>query len=247
MSARSLGGEAEAIFRRHGVRDPASGAGDRHRHEESRNKASPLESEISAGPSQALSRQEVLARAGQNGRRMFVILEGGLASYHEPKGEKAQICAFHFPGDIVPFGWPDAEMPITLKAVTDAKVRVFTEEALEALFQRDSKRSLALFSRICARTLRQQEALYLPRRRSVEGRPGQLPFGPRTALGVREGARLQVSLPMRRCEIASFLGLRSETLSRIFARWREVGLIESGELREITFPNIDRLQAIGKD
>ena len=212
MSARSLGGEAEAIFRRHGVRDPASGVGDRRRHDESRDKASLLESEFSAGPCQALNRQEVLARSSQSGRRIFVILEGGLASYHEPKGGKAQICAIHFPGEIVPFGWPGAVMPIALKAVTDAKVRVFTEEALEALFQRDAKRSLALFSKICAATLRQQEALYLQRRRSVEGRLANFLLDLGQHLGVREGRRLQVSLPMRRCEIASFLGASKRDL-----------------------------------
>jgi CRP/FNR family transcriptional regulator len=196
---------------------------------------------------QRLARNQVLAGEGQVGRQVFAVVEGALASYRSGEDGKPQVFAFHFPGDLITLAWPDGVMPVTLKAIMASQVFSLTEDALRAVLHRDADCGLALFGLLASHLAGQQGGLFNQHRRSVERRLADFLIESGRHLGVLEGMRLVITLPMRRCEIASYLGLRSETLSRIFARWRAIGLIEQGDLREICFPDVRRLEAIGCD
>ncbi|MNC70056.1 Transcriptional activator protein Anr [compost metagenome] len=50
-------------------------------------------------------------------------------------------------------------------------------------------------------------------------------------------------LPMSRCEIANYLGLTSETVSRLFTRYRDRGLVEIRG-REVLLKDVQRLQQL---
>ena len=63
-------------------------------------------------------------------------------------------------------------------------------------------------------------------------------------LGEQRGPCLNITLPMRRAEIASYLGLRSETLSRVMTRWKTEGLLNLEGLRVMSFPDVRRLEAL---
>lgn len=202
---------------------------------------------LPVGLCQALEQDQVMVDLSDGERGLYAVRQGILASSLILDDGESYVCALHFPGDLVPLGWLEWEHPVTVKAVMDAEVEVFGEAALRRVFQEGSDEAFNFFSSICGLAERQREAFCIQRRRSVEGRLASFLLTLGMHLGVREGRRLCVGLPMRRCEIANYLGLRSETLSRVFARWRSVGLIEPGELRQITFPDIARLKALDRD
>ncbi len=52
---------------------------------------------------------------------------------------------------------------------------------------------------------------------------------------------------MSRTDIASYLGLRTETLSRIIRRWRDRGLIDLESSRRVSIANVKQLEALAQD
>jgi len=199
------------------------------------------------GLRQAFRRDAFLTTKSQGEKRLYSVRRGVLVSSLDPEEGEPLVCALHVPGDFIPVAWLATERPLTVKAVTDAEVDVFAEANLKRFFRDDAESGFALFDSICDMAVRQREAYCILCRLSVEGRLANFLLALGDHLGAREGRCFRVALPMRRCEIANYLGLRSETLSRVFARWRAEGLIEPGELRQITFPDIGRLEAVSRD
>jgi CRP/FNR family transcriptional regulator len=247
MAAQGLGQRTEALPKRSENGDSAGQPANRLRREKRVGAAKGAALSIPKGLRQTLERDEVLASRSGGDKRLYAIKEGLLASFLELDDGKAHVCALHFPGELLPVAWLPGERPVSVKAVTDAEVEVFTEETLCRFFREDSDGGYLFFDQVCDFAVRQREANCILRRLSVEGRLANFLLTLGQHLGVREGQRFHIALPMRRCEIANYLGLRSETLSRVFARWRAEGLIEPGELRQITFPDINRLEAVSRD
>jgi CRP/FNR family transcriptional regulator, anaerobic regulatory protein len=57
-------------------------------------------------------------------------------------------------------------------------------------------------------------------------------------------SRLSIVLPMRRLDIADFLGLTIETVSRTFTIFRNMGLIAMDQANIVTFKDIQKLRAL---
>ena len=247
MAAQGVGERTAALSGSPADGDRAMPASGELRRERRIAAAGPPAQRMPQGVRQTFEREQTLAEGSQGEKRLYAVRQGILVSSLSLNGEDALVSALHFPGDLVPVAWSASERPVTLKAVTDAEVEVFAEDALRRFFQQDAEGGFLFFERICDLLVSQRETNCILRRLSVEGRLASFLLTLGGHLGVREGRRFRIALPMRRCEIANYLGLRSETLSRVFARWRAGGLIEPGELRQITFPDIGRLEAASRD
>ncbi|MEZ5871209.1 MAG: Crp/Fnr family transcriptional regulator [Nitratireductor sp.] len=62
---------------------------------------------------------------------------------------------------------------------------------------------------------------------------------------ISKGGKLTFDLPMTRADMADFLGLTIETVSRQMTRLRKAGVIEIESNRHITIPDVARLERIG--
>ncbi|TIT81046.1 MAG: transcriptional regulator, partial [Mesorhizobium sp.] len=62
----------------------------------------------------------------------------------------------------------------------------------------------------------------------------------------RQGGLRQVELPMSRIDIGDYLGLTIETVSRVFTRLKEKGVIRLLSLRSIEILKRDTLLAMGE-
>jgi len=217
------------------------------RRQAERRAARPIAARMPKGVRKTLGRDQNVAVTGQSERQLYAVRSGILATSLVMDEGDAYVSALHYPGDLVPVAWLETEWPVAVRAVTDAEVEVYSEGALHRFFAEDPEGAFDLFDKVCDLAVRQREDHCLQRRRSVEARLADFLLTLGDHLGVRDGRRFRIALPMRRCEIANYLGLRSETLSRVFARWRGDGLIEAGELRQITFADIGRLEAMSRD
>lgn len=136
-----------------------------------------------------------------------------------PDGRRL-IGAFHVVGDI--FGMENGSTHrFTLQAVVDTTVRLIRRQSLNAIAERDCKLSKQLLDMItCNLKHAEDHVLLLGRKTSPE----------RVAAFILEmDERLAVAgilmLPMSRRDIADYLGLTLETVSRSLSHMRELGIL----------------------
>ena len=201
----------------------------------------------SHGEKRILHPDSVLTKQDQPAERVFAVISGVLASYRLGPEEKPAVYGFHLPGDLITSAWPGGISPVTIKALTEAKVLSFSSEALRAVFIDDPALGFAFFQEAGELLALQQAMFFHQGRTPVEQRVAAFFLDLGLRLGQQRGHCLNITLPMRRAEIASYLGLRSETLSRVMTRWKSEGLLNLEGLKVMSFPDIGRLEALAHD
>jgi CRP/FNR family transcriptional regulator len=178
-------------------------------------------------------------------QRALLGIESGLLAAQSVSGsEKGLVLGFYFPGDLVAVGWPGEPCPTAVRALKDSVVHSFSGQTLRQIFQQQPLLGWSLFDAFCGSQVRQREALLTLVHAPVERRVALFFWHLGGRLGVQEGQALRVPLPMRRCDIASTLGLRSETFCRILSRWKALGLMTVDGLHEVCFPDMERLDSL---
>jgi CRP-like cAMP-binding protein len=172
-------------------------------------------------------RGAILQAEGEKISAIFNITEGLVKTYRLTEDGKRHVLAFLFPGDLVGL-YEDYRYLNTAEAVNTVTAYRLPIAALEKLLERDPALNLAFLSKAC-HDLRQTQRheIMLARR---EARQRLLMFlnmlAPQASAiaGNPQGAVL--SLPMRRLEIADYLGLSPEAVSRGLH-----ALVREGKLR----------------
>ncbi|MCS3758655.1 helix-turn-helix domain-containing protein [Bradyrhizobium centrosematis] len=152
---------------------------------------------------------------------VYQVKNGAVRTYKLLSDGRRQIGAFHLSGDI--FGLENsATHRFTAEAIVDTRVRLIKRQALEAVAENDAVVSRNLLS-MTTKCLQHAEdhMLLLGRKDAFE----------RVAAFILEmEARLAVSdnmmLPMSRRDIADYLGLTLETVSRALSRFRRAGALD---------------------
>jgi CRP/FNR family nitrogen fixation transcriptional regulator len=152
--------------------------------------------------------------------RVYKVLSSSVCTCKDLSDGRRQIVAFYLPGDLFGFECAD-EHTLSAEAVSNAKVLVIKKNALMAVTGCDSRierQVLLLMSRELAR-LQERVLLLL---KNAQERVGEfiLDMEKRAAVGK------YVELPMRRQDIADYLGLTIETVSRILTALEKCGAIE---------------------
>lgn len=145
---------------------------------------------------------------------------------------RRQITSFHTAGDV--FGFEaDGFHSSSAEAIDAAGVRVLRPVAGE----QPNGSLLLLALRSLART--QQHLMVLGRRTASERFASLL-----LDLAERQGDDQRVHLPMQRNDIADYLGITFETVSRILRTFRERGLIHLHSVSDIDILDLDALEAL---
>jgi CRP/FNR family nitrogen fixation transcriptional regulator len=150
---------------------------------------------------------------------------------------RRQIDAFHIPGDV--FGLESAqEYRLSAEAVTDCTVVAFRKSKLESLAASDRSVSQELLAFAMDSMIRAQEhSLLLGRRGAVEKVAGFL-----LDWSEKSASQGTVSLAMTRQDIADYLGLTIETVSRTLSQLERDSVIELPSARQIRVRNLDTLE-----
>jgi CRP/FNR family nitrogen fixation transcriptional regulator len=151
---------------------------------------------------------------------IYQVKSGAVRSYKLLSDGRRQIGAFHVPGDI--FGLENGSVHrFTTEAVVDTTVRLIRRESLDAAAWSDGTLTRSLLC-MTTRNLRHAEdhMLLLGRKTSLERVAAFLIEMDRrlTAAGI-------LALPMSRRDIADYLGLTLETISRSLSHLRELGIL----------------------
>ena len=190
------------------------------------------------GFAMTFSRNEEIFGEEEPADFVYRIIEGAARTMRVLSDGRRQIAAFHLPGDV--FGLEIGELHrFTAEAVTDCKVALVRRPVLDRAVERDAAAARRLWA-LTSRDLAEAQAhLMLLARRGAAERVGAFLVD----LADRTGADDLVELPMSRLDIADYLGLTIETVSRTLTQFERDGSIELPSCRRVVLRNRAALQA----
>jgi CRP/FNR family transcriptional regulator, nitrogen fixation regulation protein len=177
---------------------------------------------------------------GEPADGIYEVQRGAVRSYKTLSDGRRQICAFHLQDDI--FGWENGlNYRFTAEAIVDTTVRVVRRQMLEYVAASDVQVTYNLLS-MATKTLEHAEnqMMLLGRRNSLEKVAAFL-----LEMDRRLSRTGVLALPMTRRDIADYLGLTVETVSRELSQLRASGTLMFSENNQRRIVLIDRQKLQG--
>ncbi len=169
---------------------------------------------------------------------VYKVLSGSVRTYKILSDGRRQIGGFYLPGDV--FGLQFAEEhTFSAEAIADTKVQVVKRSALTALAGRDATIGRELFD-LTSRELRRMQNRILLLVQSAQERVASFLL----EMAERGAAGNVVELPMSRQDIADYLGLTIETISRTLTGLELAAAIEVPASRRIVLRNRSALNRL---
>jgi CRP-like cAMP-binding protein len=139
---------------------------------------------------------------------LYKVISGTIRTSKILNDGRRQIGGFYLPGDV--FGLePGSEHAFSAEAITDAKVLVIKRSAVEALAARDNEAARELWAMTGRELKRVQDHILLLIKTAQERVAAFL-----LEMSERIKSNDEINLPMSRQDIADYLGLTIETVSR---------------------------------
>jgi CRP/FNR family nitrogen fixation transcriptional regulator len=161
---------------------------------------------------------EIYAQGGKSGN-LYKIEFGAVRIYRLLADGRRQISAFHLAGEI--FGFEaDTTHHFFAEAICATRIRVLR------LFSQSNLAGEILPVALQSLVRAQEHLLVLGRQNAVERVAAFL-----VDMSERQGGLRQIELPMSRADIGDYLGLTIETVSRVFSKFRQKGVIRLRSLR----------------
>ena len=179
-----------------------------------------------------------LIQEGEPAREVFTLTEGMLKVYKLMPDGRRQITGFMFPGDLVGLAYGDSYI-YSAEAITGITTCRMRRGSLLALMADHPELEHRLLSRASNELAAAQAQMLLLGRKTARERVASFLVGLAERLGVAQGEPL--ALPMNRGDIADFLGLTIETVSRTLTLMRKAGLIALPDKHSVTITSMDGL------
>lgn len=180
-----------------------------------------------------LKRGEHLFRAADPFESVFAVRTGAIKTYTLSEEGEEQVTGFYLPGEIVGMdGISTAHHASSAKTLDSASVCEIPFAKLEELSTRIPSLQHHFFTLMSREIQADRELHMLLSKKSADDRVAALLLSI-SARHHRRGLSADAfRLPMSRFDIANYLGLAVETVSRIFTRFQQQGLIKA-EGREL--------------
>lgn len=162
---------------------------------------------------------------------LYKVIKGTVRTYKVLNDGRRQIGGFYLPGDIFGLEFAD-EHTLSAETITDAKVLVIKRSALAALSERDAAIGRELHA-LTARELQRVQERILLLIKSAQERVASFLL----EMAERAAADDAIELPMSRQDIADYLGLTIETVSRTLSTLESAAAIEVPSSRRIVLRN----------
>ncbi|MGO9702751.1 MAG: helix-turn-helix domain-containing protein [Xanthobacteraceae bacterium] len=169
---------------------------------------------------------------------VYKVISGGVRTYKILSDGRRQIGGFYLPGDVFGLQFAD-EHTFSAEAISDTKVQVVKRTALTALAGRDATIGRELFD-LTSRELRRMQNRVLLLVKSAQERVASFLL----EMAERAAAGNIVELPMSRQDIADYLGLTIETVSRTLTGLEIASTIEVPTSRRIVLRNRSALNRL---
>jgi CRP/FNR family nitrogen fixation transcriptional regulator len=174
---------------------------------------------------------------GEPADRFYKVLHGAVRTYRILIDGRRQIASFNMPGDFFGLG-PDETHAFSAEAVVDSKILVIRRSAVMAQAERDMDIARRVWG-ITGDELKQVQSHVLLLVKTAKERVAAFLL----EMAARAPGDHQVELPMCRRDIADYLGLTIETISRMLADLERKGAIILPNSRRVILRNRSLLAA----
>lgn len=191
-----------------------------------------------------LERGEHLFRRGDPFRAIYAVRSGSVKTYTESEGGGEQVTGFHLPGELVGLDAIGEGMhPLSGRALERTSLCEIPYELLEPLTAEIPGLRRQLL-RLMSREIADDEShLTLLGQKDAEGRIAAFLLSLSRRYAQRGFSPTEFRLPMSRTDIANYLGLAVETVSRIFTRFQNERLL-SAERKRVRLLDVPRLEVL---
>jgi len=190
------------------------------------------------GAPMSFARNAEIYGEGEPADYLYKVIRGTVRTYKVLSDGRRQIGAFYMPGDVFGLEMGD-EHAFSAEAITEAKVLVVKRGALVALAERDSDVARQLWALTGRELSRVQDHIMLLIKTAQERVAGFL-----LEMAERASSDGAVELPMSRQDIADYLGLTIETVSRTLTTLENAAAIELPTSRRIVLRNRSALSRL---
>jgi CRP/FNR family nitrogen fixation transcriptional regulator len=189
-----------------------------------------------SGPERTFCRNEPLFREGDTADRIYQLVRGVVRSYKLLTDGQRQIEAFRFPGDIfgLEFG---AEREFSAEAINDVAVVTLCSRRTADRAKACLEASNELYYNTANELRRVHQHASLLKKNAQQRVASFL-----LEMSDRFSGNVLFALPMSRQDIADYLGLTIETVSRSFTQLEAAALIDLPTSRQVLLRNADGLR-----
>src|SRR5215813_9493938 len=162
---------------------------------------------------------------------LYKVVSGTVRTYKVLVDGRRQIGAFHLPGDIFGFEMGD-EHTFSAEAITDCKIVVIKRSTVIALAARDNDVAREMWALTACELQRVQDHILVLIKSAQERVASFL-----LEMAERASDEGTIELPMSRQDIADYLGLTIETVSRTLTQLEKSAAIELPSSRRVLLRN----------
>lgn len=174
---------------------------------------------------------------GDEARSYYKVVSGVVRTCQFLSDGRRQIDAFHLPGDV--FGFEaGADHRLSAEAVTDCTIIAYRRRGMESVIAGDDRIARQFFSYAMACLEQTREHCLLLGRGSAAQKIGAF----LVEMADRGESAGIVELPMSRQDIADYLGLTIETVSRTLSQMERDGTITLQTTRKVVLKNRQLLE-----
>lgn len=185
--------------------------------------------------------QEIYAE-GAAADHCYKVVSGAVRTCKLMLDGRRQIAEFLLPGDF--FGLEAADRHLfSAEAIADTMLVRYPRRRLDALADADPRVARRLRDQVCGNLAAAQKRVVLLGRKTAEERVASFLL----EMVDRAGEDDAVELPMSRYEIADYLGLTVETVSRTFTQFRKAGIIALESAHRVRLLDRSALETIDDD
>jgi CRP/FNR family transcriptional regulator len=202
-----------------------------------------LDQRLAKASLRRIEAKEFVFAEGDPATHLYQVETGAVALYKVLCDGRRQVLGFAYPGDFIGLG-AQAEYVINAQAMKPTRLRCLPLSALSQIARQDPRLGFRLYEALASELAATRELLLTTGQRSACERliAFLLAISRRNA---RKGQDPHVfDLPMTRTDIADFLGLTIETVSRTFTKLRMLGLIELPHAARVNLIDIERLKSM---
>lgn len=183
---------------------------------------------------------ELLFRQGDSFGSLFALRSGCVKTYSVTDSGEEQITGFYLPGELIGLSGIDTEIfPVNAIAIETTTVCEIPYPKFENLTDEIPELKRQLISSLSKTIRRDMQMMLLLSQKDAEARIANFLLDLSTRIERRGYSADFIYLPMSRNEIANYLGLAVETVSRIFSRLQKAQAINvNGRAVEILNNNV---------
>ena len=184
-----------------------------------------LAERLARGQTRTIEAKEHLFCEGDAASHVYRVELGHICIYRMMPDGRRQVVDFAYPGDLIGLG-ALTEHTDSAQAMERTVVRAMPLATLRELAQSDSRLGIKLYEALSRELMAARELLFTVSQRTAAERIAAFLLALSRRNLCRGESSSEIVLPMTRMDIADFLGLTIETVSRTLTKLRNDGVID---------------------